>query len=441
MKLLHILKQNQFVMIRFQALKLSFVFLLFILLNSCSKSSDNDPTNSNTSGPTSISLVASTGSIVLESQTAITFNVLGNDNINYSNSSTIYVNDIAIPGNTFTPSEIGSLEIYAKKGDLTSNTLNVEVTSGVDGISISISQGSVKINDVITFSAKDNFNNDVTSDATFYVNGAAVAGSSFTTDIYGSYEIYATYSNVNGDFQSETVTFFVYRFTRKVLVEDYTGTWCGYCPRLAYNLEQAEEQNNSVIGIGIHSGDVMETSATDLLENEYGVSSWPSGRINRTIVWNESVSQITSYLDSNPGLGIGINSSLSGNTVSVDIKIDYDIESSGNKLVVYLLEDGLIYPQTNYYNNDPNSPWYQTGNPIQNFEHNNVLRNTFTNVFGDVIPDGIVGEEFTRNYSANVPASVQNTSNLEIVAFVVKSSSGSVINVQHSPIGVVQDYD
>ncbi len=428
-------------MISFNTLKSPFFILLFILINSCSKSSDNDPTNSNTSGPTSISIVASTGSIVLESQSAITFNVIGNDNINYSSSSTIYVNNVAISGNTFTPTEIGSLEIYAKKGDLTSNTVNVEVTSGIDGISISISQGSVKINDVITFSAKDNFNNDITSDTVFYVNGVVITGSSFTTDLYGSYDVYATYSNTNGDFQSETVSFDVYRFTRKVLVEDYTGTWCGYCPRLAYNLEQAEEQNNAVIGIGIHSGDVMETSSTNLLENEYGVSSWPSGRINRTIVWNESVSQIISYLGSNPGLGIGINSSLSGNTVSVDIKIDYDIENSGNKLVVYLLEDGLIYPQTNYYNNDSNSPWYQTGNPIQNFEHNNVLRNTFTNVFGDVIPDGIVGEEYTTNYSITVPASVQNTSNLEIVAFVVKSASGSVINVQHSPIGVVQDYD
>ena len=441
MKLFHILERNQFVMIRFNPLKLTCVTFLFVLMNSCSKSSDNDPTNSNTNGPTSISIVASTGSIVLESQTAITFNVIGNDNINYSNSSTIYVNDIAISGNSFVPTEIGSLAIYAIKGDLTSNMVNVEVTSGIDGISISISKGSVKINDVIDFSAKDNFNNDVTSNAVFYVNGEAVSGSSFTTGLYGSYEVYATYSNVNGDFQSETVNFFVYRFTRKVLVEDYTGTWCGYCPRLAYNLEQAEEQNSAVIGIGIHSGDVMETSATNLLENEYGVSSWPSGRINRTITWNESVSQITSYLGSNPGLGIGINSSLTGNSVSVDIKINYDIESSGNKLVVYLIEDGLIYPQTNYYNNDPNSPWYQTGDPIQNFEHNNVLRNTFTNVFGDVIPDGVVDEEFTINYVATVPTSVQNTSNLEIVAFVVKSSSGSVINVQHSPVGVVQDYD
>ncbi len=420
------------------------VFLLtfsLVFLNSCSKSSDNDPTNSNTNGLTSISIVASTGSIVLESQSSITINVLGNDNINYSNSSTIYVNQIAISGNTITPTETGSLEIYAKKGNLTSNTVNVEVTSGINGISISISQGSVKINNVITFIAKDNFNNVVTSDAVFYVNGEAISGSSFSTDLYGSYEVYAMYSNVNGDFQSETVSFDVYRFTKKVLVEDYTGTWCGYCPRLAYNLDQAEQQNSSVVGVGIHDDNDMFYENVNQMESEYGITGFPSGRINRTIVWNESVSQILGYLDSNPGLGLGINSSVSGNTVSVDIKIDYDIESSGNKLVVYLMEDGLIYPQVNYYNNDPNSPWYQTGDPISDFEHNNVLRKSFTNIFGDAIPDGVVGEEFTTNYSISVPSSVQNTSNLEIVAFVLKNSTGSVINVQHSPIGIAQDYD
>ncbi|NNL16257.1 MAG: Omp28-related outer membrane protein [Flavobacteriaceae bacterium] len=420
----------------------AFILTFFLIfLNSCSKSSDNDPTNSNTSGPTSISIVSSTGSIILESQTSITINVIGDDNINYSNSSTIYVNDIAITGNTFTPTEVGTLEFYAKKGDLTSNSVSVEVTSGIDGIVINISQGSVKINNNITFIAKDNFNNNITSEAVFYVNGAAISGSTFNTSVYGTYEVYATYSNINGDFQSETVSFDVYRFTKKALVEDYTGTWCGYCPRLAYNLEQAEQQHDEIIGVGIHSGDVMETSYTNQLESEFGINSWPNGRINRTIVWNESVSQILAYLNVNPGLGLGINSSVTGNTVSVDIKIDYDLETNGSKLVVYLLEDGLIYPQTNYYNNDPNSPWYQTGNPISDFEHNNVLIASFTNIFGDTIPDGIVGQEFSTNYSISLPSNVQNTSNLEIVAFVVKSSNGTVINVQHSAIGVEQDFD
>ncbi len=422
----------------FSAILLAFTLVLF---NSCSKSSDNEPNNSNTNELTSITVLSSAGSVILESQGFFTITVMGNDNVNYSNNSTIYINDVAITGNTFTPTQIGILEIYAKKGELTSNTVTVDVVSGVDGISISVSNLSVKVNGSVNFSSSDNYSNDVTSESVFYVDGIAISGTSYNTDVYGPHEVYAIYSGINGDMQSAIVTFNVYRFTKKVLVEDYTGTWCGFCPRLAYNLEQAEQQDEAVIGVAIHSGDVMETSATNQLESAYGVSSWPSGRINRNNVWNESVNQILGYLDGNPGLGLGINSNLSGNTVSVDVKIDYDLPLTGNKIVVYLLEDGLVYPQVNYYNEDINSPWYQTGDPISDFVHNNVLKGAFTNIFGDTIPDGVFGEEFTTNFSLTVPASVQDTSKLEIVAFVLNSTTGSVVNVQQAPIGVVQDYD
>jgi thiol-disulfide isomerase/thioredoxin len=422
-------------------LKSVVVLLILTLVNSCSKSSDNESTNPNTNQLTSISITLSSTTVVLESQDYFTIDVLGNDNVNYSSNSTIYVNGVAITSNAYTPTELGTLEVYAKKGDLISNTVTVEVISGVNGVSVNISNTNVKVNNSIEFSAKDNYNNDVTSESVFYVDGEVIAGSTYTTDVYGDHEVYAIYSSSNGDLQSSAISFNVYRFTKKVLVEDYTGTWCGYCPRLAYNLDQAEQENDAVIGVGVHDDNDMYYEFVTQMEAQYNITGFPSGRINRIIVWNESVSQILSNLGSNPGLGLSINSSLVANNVSVEVKIGYDVSSTNNKIVIYLMEDGLIYPQVNYYNGDPSSPWYQTGNPIQNFEHNNVLRKAFTNIFGDAIPDAGVGDEHTVNYGITVPGSVQNTSNLEIVAFVLNSTTGLVINVQHAPLGVLQDFD
>ena len=425
-----------------QSLLKSAILLVFlILVNSCSKSSDNEPNNTDTNQLTTITISTSTSSIILESQGYFTLTVLGNDNANYSTNSTIYVNGNVISGNTFSPNEIGVLEIYAKKGDLTSNTVTVEVISGVEGISVSLSAQSVKVNGTVEFTAADNYNTDVTSESVFYVDGVAIIGNTFSTDEFGPHEVYAKYNSVNGEFQSPTVNLNVYRFTKKVLVEDYTGTWCGYCPRLAYQLDQAEQQNSLIIGAAIHNNDEMTYEYEAQLRAEYGVTGLPSGRINRNTVWNESVSQILNYLGSNPGLGLAINSTLAGSDIDVEIKIGYDVPASNNKIVVYLMEDGLIYPQVNYYNNDPNSTWYQTGDPIQNFVHNNVLRKAFTNIFGDAIPDAAVGDEYINYFNLTVPASVQNTSNLEIVAFVLNTTTGSVVNVQHSPLGVQQDFD
>ncbi len=389
---------------------------------------------------TSIAVTSDKSSAILEIQESFNFTVTGDNNLDYSDSSTIYVDGVAIAGHVFTPTEFGTQEIYATNDNLTSNTLTLDVVSGVNSISVNLSESSVKIQEEIEFSAVNNYNNDVTAEATFYVDGVAISGTIFSAATSGAHQVYAVYTSYNGDLTSTAIDFEVYKYTQKVLVEDYTGTWCGYCPRLAYNLEQAEQQNSSVIGVAIHDDDDMLYEYAVQMESQYGITGFPSGRINRTITWNESLNQIFSFTETNQGLGLAINSTLSGNSVSADIKVGYDTATSGNKIVVYLMEDGLIYPQVNYYNSDSSSPWYQTGDPIQDFEHNNVLRKAFTNIFGDEIPDGSVGGEYSNTYTLSIPSDVQNNSKLEIVAFVL-DGSGTVLNVQHSAIGVNQDYD
>ena len=41
-----------------------------------------------------------------------------------------------------------------------------------------------------------------------------------------------------------------YSFTKKVLIEEFTGAWCGYCPDGAHRLENTINANNgNVIGV------------------------------------------------------------------------------------------------------------------------------------------------------------------------------------------------
>ena len=69
-------------------------------------------------------------------------------------------------------------------------------------------------------------------------------------------------------------------FTKKVLIEEFTGSWCGYCPSGAEILEDLVDSLN-VIGVAIHSGDYMTIEHGGFLEESYPSSGYPSGMVDR----------------------------------------------------------------------------------------------------------------------------------------------------------------
>lgn len=321
-------------------------------------------------------------------------------------------------------------------GGDTPNNPNPVQSISIDASALEVLQGGA-----VVFSVTDNNNNNITSSATIYVAGTSIPVWSYTFAQAGTFDVYAEYDGLTSptiSIQSIAPT-----HTTKVMVEDYTGTWCGYCPRLAHALEQTVAQNSNVIPVALHDDNDMPFPNVSVLENTFGVDGFPSGRINRTTSWDESTSQPIGYLSEMKPLGLAINSSLSGSTISADVKVHFDVAVDDDlKLVVYLLENGLYYPQVNYYNNDSGSPFYQQGDPIPDFEHNHAARIAFTDALGDAIPaaDNATDHVYTANFSTSVPPNVQSSSNLELVAFVV-GSDNTVINVQQANLGVNQDFD
>ena len=411
--------------------------LTSVLMFSCG-SSDDDGTetgggNGNEPQVTSISINANTTTIDLGG--TIAFTVKDNNNVTVSVQSTIYFDGSEISGFVHTPQSVGVFQAHATYEGFTSPSVNITVNepprvvyASSDSYTKLLGEGG------FTFTALTNGGENITSEAIFYIDGVEISGNEFAPTERGRYALTALYDGVTSD-----EIFVTIGYVQKVLVEDYTGAWCGYCPRLAYNLEEAENGDVNVIGVAIHNGDAMTYEYEANLRAEYGITGFPSGRINRNLTWNESVSQIEAYTGVNGNLGLGLETSLSGATVSVNVKVAYVNTVNNAKIVVYLTEDNLIYPQVNYMNNNSSSPWYQTGNPIVNFVHNNVLRKTATDIFGDAMPNAVDGDEYSEPFSFSVPASVQNTDNLEIVAFII-GSNGTVINSQRVSLGDSQDY-
>ena len=233
------------------------------------------------------------------------------------------------------------------------------------------------------------------------------------------------------------------QFKKRVLIEDYTGTWCGNCTRVAYAIDQVKDETDNVVSVAIHNGnDPYSFAEIEPLKNLISPNSslaLPVSRLNRTIVWTfpetANISQAVNLSGNNQGLGLAMNSSLTNNTITLDVNVKFAQEYSNLKLVVYLLEDGLIYEQTNY------TSYYNSENPIPNFTHNHVLRTAMTDILGENIVINTTNfNEFTRSFSIPVPASVSNANNISFAAFIVGSDNVS-INARASKINESQDFE
>lgn len=377
-----------------------------------------------------------------------TLTATGSNGTNYTGQATFYVNDTEISGAEYNPTAAGDYQIYAKVGDIiVSPTITATATIGYASLNVSVSESSLFTTQTVSFTAIDNLGRDLTSQATFYVNGSAIAGNTFTPSTDGIYDVYAIF----GSIQSETDDFTAVTpsYTTKILVEDYTGAWCGYCPRLWWKLEDAIDQNANIIPAAIHDDTPMKYEYADSMESTFGVSGFPTGKVNRINTWDESQSQLNDMQSELVGLGLGINSTRTGNDLEITVKVGFDLTYTEElKLVLYVLEDGLHYDQVNYYNDDSSTPVYQMGDPIPNFEYNYVVRKAFTDVYGDVIPssDTEAGDIYSRTFNVAIPigtgpSNVHNPDNIHLVAFVVDSATKEVINVQKADIGEDKDFD
>lgn len=226
-------------------------------------------------------------------------------------------------------------------------------------------------------------------------------------------------------------------FKKNVLIEDYTGTWCGNCTRVSHAIDLVNAKTDKTVVVAIHTGnDPYNFVGIAPLKNLILPNTQlalPVSRLNRMIIWTVpetiNVKQAVDLTGNNSGLGLAMNSKIENGTLKLDVKINFaQADYSNLKLVVYLLEDKLIYEQKNY------TDYYNAVTPIPNFEHNHVLRNSLTNILGDSILENIaVNQVITKNFNLPVPSNIAIQKNISFVAFVI-GQDNKAINVRASKI-------
>jgi len=232
-------------------------------------------------------------------------------------------------------------------------------------------------------------------------------------------------------------------FKKRVLIEDYTGTWCGNCTRVAYAIDQVNAESDKAVTVAIHNGnDPYHFEGIAPLKNLILPNSplaLPVSRLNRMNVWTfpepTNTQEAINLTGNNSGLGIAMNSTVENGMINLDVNIKFALNFTDLKLVVYLLEDDLVYLQRNY------TTYYDNVNPIPAYTHNHVLRAAMTNILGDAITENTeAGSTITRNFSIPVPENIENASNLNFVAFLV-GSDNVAINTRASHANEDQEFE
>jgi hypothetical protein len=337
-----------------------------------------------------------------------------------------------------------------------------DTTGGsTDTLRVSLSSSRVEYNgfDYVAITVTDKAGTDVTTSCSILLNGSTAISPKYVPTAMGNFAITAK----RGGQPSESKTLSVVTktaspFTQKALVEDLTGAWCGFCTRVYDKLDRYKANNPNLISLGVHAG-----SGTDPFKFQYytnyltpfQIGGYPAAVLNRKAEWSESTSELDGALQNWAPLGLAISSTLNGSNVSGTVKVKFNVNTIKTmKIVIGLTENGLVYPQVNYYSPQYGYTPYLYGgvSPVANFEHNYVLRKTFTNLFGDAIPqaqltkDNVYEIPFNMTLSGSVYGGGAYTAigaNCGIVAFVVDGSAqnGGLYNVQYAAVGATKNFD
>ncbi len=238
-----------------------------------------------------------------------------------------------------------------------------------------------------------------------------------------------------------------------VVVEEATGTWCGWCPRGTVNMDIiAAEYADVAIPIAVHNGDPMVVAAYDGPFSA-SVGGYPSGHLDRTIK------------DINPASFIAQLPNLTNRMVPAQIRTESIYEPTSRNVVVraigslsvataandlrlscVITENGVTgttagYNQVNYYAGGAQGPMGGFENlpdpvPAADMVYHFVPRALFGGFNGmeNSIPDVLeAGEEFMVEWTYTVPANF-NVKEMNVITFILDDETGEILNGSTAPL-------
>lgn len=220
---------------------------------------------------------------------------------------------------------------------------------------------------------------------------------------------------------------------RKVLVEEFTGAWCGGCPAAALEVEDIEANAPlNTVALAWHEWDDLEIPEWPAVRDAFGVVSYPAAAIDRYkyagnphifigYLFMQQRFQERNIIPAIASIGMR-DLYFDGNAYNFSVDMRFSsapMTSAPVKFNVYITEDSIPatgnLAQTNYLSN------LQGGaNPLQNWYHNETVRRGLYGswgITGPIPPQPTPTITYSQNMSF-VPDPSWDISHLNLVAYL-----------------------
>ena len=141
---------------------------------------------------------------------------------------------------------------------------------------------------------------------------------------------------------------------RTVIAEQFTATWCGFCPNAAGGLKKLQDEvgKENLVVLAYHVNDEMDSTQTNDRATDYGVSGIPDVHFDAKLRTTGAGSVDTAYADykghydtrrgTQSPFQMESGGTISGSTASIEVNVDLVGSFSGNLNLRYVLyEDGV----------------------------------------------------------------------------------------------------
>ena len=230
---------------------------------------------------------------------------------------------------------------------------------------------------------------------------------------------------------------------RNVLIEEYTGVSCQYCPlghkAIDFTLKSFPGR---AFAINIHQGVFASQFSTqwgNALANQASVQSYPSSTLNRhafsggtiQIDPGQSYPCALQMMDKPAPVNVAATVDIDPVTRLMVVKVEVYYPGNGpgdfNMLNVALVQNNVLGNQTG------GSQFYPENMVNGQYRHMHILRHLLTGQWGDTIHYVSAGSFFTKEYAYVVPQqigdlAIDNMDNLSVVVFVCQDRK-EVLNV------------
>lgn len=304
-----------------------------------------------------------------------------------------------------------------------------------------------------------------------FANLAVAPGDSIELKMYypmsigkqGEYQKYKIWAEIDNKtvLLNDSIVSLPFMPAYKVVIEEGTGQWCGWCPLGILAFEYIEENiPDKVIPIAVHNSDVMTVRDYD---KGLGFSSFPVGLINRKTVASPTDNNynmdgegsffqaVNQELNILPEAEILITEVISeGNILSVESNVKFAMYPKANEYAIAYVVVSNNYmasgSQANYLADTDLYPSFgrfgkggEYGQKaILNMPYNDVACGIFPSFEGQTIEsmDTELGKDNIVNFDIDL-AQCKNTDGspeLEVVAMLINKATGHIVNADKAAV-------